>query len=256
MKSSSGVAATDDVTPEFNHYDPLLPPRDGIPIELHHHVQYGRGSVNESALETRPIAGHRMLHRTIGEASVVSTLEHSVIQHPHRRGHLRDLVLLADAIAECAPEVRERIDVSSGDPRYDLELREMLDQVRALGRGERPTDSPSIRRAVARKYLMVLGDDRRLSARVPGWWQLSHAALERGPLRRARYAEIARAGLGPIPPGSTFGPSDLSARAPKLVVNAVARALRAGYWGVVAALMIVVGPRLRRRIDAVLEPAG
>jgi len=251
MKSADGIAATDEVALEFNHFNPLLPPRDGIPVELHQRVQYGRATAH--AIATRPLAGYQALHRAIGESSVVLALEHSVIHHPHRRGHLRDLVLIADAIAECTPEIRERLDPSRGDPRYAIELRDMLDQVLAIGRGERPTDSPSIRLAVARKYLVVLGDDRRLSARVPGWWDLSHVALERGSLRRTRYAQMARAGLGPIPPGSTFRAGALAARAPRLA-NAAMRVIRAGYWVAVTALSIALGPRLRRRVNAAIEP--
>ena len=254
MKVEGGVAATDDVALDFNHFNPLIPPRDGIPVELHHRHRYGRASTHERAPETRALAGHRVLRRTIGHASVVTALEHSVIHHPHRRGHLRDLVLLADSIAECAPELRDRLDISSGDPRYLPELREMLEQAHALMRGERPADPPSIRRAVTRKYLVVLGDDRRLSARVPGWWTLSHAALERAPLRRARYREIARAGLAPVPAGSTFVVRSLAERAPRLV-GAVTRVLRAGYWASIAALTIVAGPSLRRRVEHASRPA-
>ena len=254
MKSAGGIAATDDVPLDFNHFDPLIPPRDGIPVELHHRHRYVRGAANASDIETRALAGHCVLRRTIGAAAVVTALEHSVIQHPHRRGHLRDLVLLADAMGECAPAVREQLDVSSGDPRYAPELRDMLGQVRALERGERPVDPPSIRRAVARKYLGLLGDDRRLSARVPGWFELSHTALERGPLRRARYREMARAGLAPIPPGSTFAAKSLAARAPRLV-GAAARVLRACYWVSVTGLMVATGPSLRRRVDSALRQA-
>lgn len=252
MKTAGGVAATDAAPLAFNHFEPLLPPRDGVPVELHQRVDYARGTAGRRALETRPLAGHRALHRAIGEAAVLTALEHSVIQHPHRRGHLRDLVLLADAMSECAPAVREHIDLSSGDPRYAPELRDMLEQVRALERGERPADAPSIRHAVARKYLVMLGDDRRLCARVPHWWELSHAALERAPLRRARYREMVRAGLTPIPAGSTFAAKTLAARAPRLV-GVVARVLRAGYWASVAALSIGAGPLLRRRVSAALR---
>jgi hypothetical protein len=163
-------------------------------------------------------------------------------------------VLLEDAMSECASEVRERLDLSSGDQRYAPELRDMLEQVHALQRGERPVDPPSVRLAVARKYLVVLGDDRRLSARVPHWWELSHAALERAPLRRARYGEMVRAGLTPVPAGSTFAAKGLAARAPRLV-GAAARVLRAGYWASVAALTIAAGPSLRRRVNEALKPA-
>jgi hypothetical protein len=93
-----------------------------------------------------------------------------------------------------------------------------------------------------------------LSARVPQWWELSHTALERGPLRRVRYGEMVRAGLTPVPASSAFAVKALAARAPRLI-GAAARVLRAGYWVSVVALTIAVGPSLRRRVSAALKPA-
>ena len=72
-------------------------------------------------LETRALTGYQALRRPIGAAAVVLLLEHSVVQHPHRRGHLRDLALLTDALRECSDVERAALSSRLGGLRFEPE---------------------------------------------------------------------------------------------------------------------------------------
>jgi hypothetical protein len=242
-KTVSGISATDDDA-GFNHFEPLLPPRDGLPVELHSRARYGSGHRESPAMDTRPLRGLRALSRTVGPAAFVSMLEHSVIKHPHRRGHLRDLVLLGDALRECDPADRPGIAQRLAGSEYEPELRAMLALVEAMERGAAPVDAPSIRSAVARKYLLVQGDDGPMATRIPGWWALSYFPLERPSVRRARYRELARSAFTPIPAGSPFAAKHRVARAGAVVV-------RSAYRCALVLVTVGLGGRIRRRSDLV-----
>jgi hypothetical protein len=132
-------------------------------------------------------------------------------------------------------------------------MREMLRLAEAYARGERAPESNSVRRAVARKYLLVLGEERRRSARIPAWWQLSSIGFERTSIRSSLYADLLRTAFTAIPPGSTFEVRGLARHAPRLM-RVAGWAARAAYRTSLAALVAVSGPAVRRGIDAVLRP--
>ena len=251
-KNAPGLSAIEHEEPMSNHFLPLLPPGAGIPVELHQRMHYDGTSSASRSFCTRPLRGFRALHRLVGAEAVVSLLEHSVIEHPHRRGHLRDLVLLADAMAECSAEERWMLSSLLDGARFEVEMREMLALSEAFAAGERALDGESVRRAVARKYLLALGDDGRLAARIPGWWKISSIGLERPILRRALYGDLLRTAFTRIPPGSTFEAKGLARRTPG-VARAAGWIARATYRTALTVFVIASGRFVRRGIQAVLR---
>ncbi len=73
---------------------PHLP--GGTKVEVHRRVEYASGGGVPDD-EVRALFGFRTLRHGVGPETVLSILRHSVVSHPHRRGHLRDLVLLSAA---------------------------------------------------------------------------------------------------------------------------------------------------------------
>jgi hypothetical protein len=253
-KQTAGLSAIEPEDSAFNHFVPLLPPDDGIAVELHQRVRYDMaGPEKDAPLTTRALEGYRVLRRPVGAAAIVLLLEHSVIQHPHRRGHLRDLALLADALLECGETERATLPSRLEGLRFEPEMREMLDLAEAFARGDHAMDSDPMRRAVARKYLLVLGEERRRSARIPAWWQLSSIGFERPSIRGSLYADLLRSAFTAIPPDSRFRARGIARLAPR-VMRAAGWTARAAYRASLTALVAASAPAVRRGINAVLRP--
>jgi hypothetical protein len=253
-KEVAGLSAIEPENSAFNHFVPLLPPDDGIAVELHQRVRYDAVAPEKDApLTTRALKGHQALRRPIGAAAVVQLLEHSVIHHPHRRGHLRDLALLADGLHECSESERATLPSRLDGLRFGPEMREMLGLAEAFARGDHAMDSDSMRRAVARKYLLVLGAEPWRSSRIPAWWQLSSIGFERSAIRSSLYADLLRSAFTAIPPDSRFRARGLARHAPR-VVRAAGWSARAAYRTGLTVLVAASGPAVRRGIDAVLRP--
>ena len=242
-KHAAGISALGSDDAEFNHFVPLLPPGDGIAVELHQRVDYGGASEATTRDRTRPLRGARALHRFVGAAAVVTSLEHSVIQHPHRRGHLRDLVLLSDAFGECSDDERRALPSLVAGARFATQLGEMLALATSFARGERVEDPPAIQRAVARKYLLALGDDAQLTARVAEWWRISYIALDPPRLRASLYGDLLRSAFARVPRGSRFG-------------AAGGWVVRSTYRTALTAVAVAQGPAVRRDVYAVLRAAS
>lgn len=77
-----------------------------VQVEVHFAVPHLGMDPWEGIRPTR----HAGLHRLSAEASVWHLLVHSAIHHPERRGQLRELLLLADALAECPDDARASIE--------------------------------------------------------------------------------------------------------------------------------------------------
>jgi hypothetical protein len=198
--AAPGLLPTDELGAR-PHYAPLRSERHELPLELHERFEYGLPAVAaEQVPETIPIAGYRSIDRLTGPRAVAATLRHSVVAHPHRRGHLRDLFLLDELLRELdegqvgAATRHLQTDVQS------VELLAMLNQARALSRAEDVMDREVLRPFVCFKYAAVAGTSRLLGIRSAAWSAWSHVPLERPAVRRASYRRALRGALEPLAP--------------------------------------------------------
>ena len=237
-----------------NHLVPIVPPSEGLSLELHTRAEYGSPTCESSGRPTRPLRGRRSLHRLDGVAGFVTVLEHCVIKHPPRRGHLRDLVLLADALAEAQGE-HEAIEAALNRGPMAPELMAMYTQARALARGERVMDDEATKAFVSWKYAQFVRARGVIGPFLPGWSGLSYLPLERREVWKGALDWQLRYALGPVPANSPF--AALAARAggkdgPRARLNGVrlacARVARALYRLGMLATLVLTSRYIRRRI--------
>lgn len=83
----------------------------GIPVELHTSLDVGHdiAVISDTPTSAR-IPGWRALRRLDAASHLIHCIQHSTSKHPHRRGHLRDLIQIADALADCGNEELARVD--------------------------------------------------------------------------------------------------------------------------------------------------
>jgi hypothetical protein len=93
---------------------------------------------------------------------------HSVVQHEDRRGRIRDLVLVADALGRCAPEDLRRVHEAVAREPQAAALAGQIAQARALGERRGPAPDPFELMAAGR-FLLAHRLDR---------WKLKNTARE------------------------------------------------------------------------------
>jgi hypothetical protein len=255
---SGGPMPAHPAQSDANHLPGLVSPTGGLAVELHTSMEYGAGAATVNAPPTRALKDFRSLFRLTGSFGVVTTLRHSVIKHPHRRGHLRDLLLLQDTLRESAENVGE-IEREIESDRYARELQDMLQQAHALAAGEGVRDSGATARFVAWKYATCVHEQGVLGPLVPGWSGLNYLPLERPAVRRFAFRTQLRYAFAPVPVDSPFRPSagrrstrDPLARLAGAAEGMGARALRALYRTTLLVLLATVGWRIRHRIDEMI----
>jgi len=256
LKSGEAMPASPERS-DVNHLPALVSPSGGFAVELHTSLDYGSRAPAPRTLPTRPLKDRRSLQRLIGPDGVVTALRHSVIKHPHRRGHLRDLLLLQDTLGEDAVKVEDVAREIASD-RYAPELHDMLRQADALARGEEPNDTDATARFVAWKYATQINRRGLLGALIPGWTGVSYIPLERPEVRRPALAAQLRYAFGAVPPDSPFratardsGRGGLSSVA-AASGSAVRRVLRTLYRTSLIVLLATLGSRIRHRIDEMI----
>jgi hypothetical protein len=213
----SGVSPTDDLGTR-GHYSPLRSDRHQLALELHVRYDYLDPGGAEQVPAVAPIAGHRAVDRLTGAAAVAATLRHSVVAHPHRRGHLRDLFLLADLLKELDEDESSSLERDLSSAAQNVELLAMLGQARALAASEALCDPPVLRPLVCFKYAMAARTSALLGTGSSTWDAMSHVALERPPIRHAAYRRLLRTASEPVP-------AESSLRRHSLLGSRLARAL-------------------------------
>lgn len=126
----------------------------GITLELHDHLAVGPAKPIRLTGAARPIPGFRALHQLAPADHVIYCIQHSTTKHPFRRGHLRDVLMIADAMNDCSPYdlalVEELLAASEHGVTYSETLR--------LANAIRPGTAPGVpvrdvfRRIAACKY--------------------------------------------------------------------------------------------------------
>lgn len=79
-----------------------------VPVELHTELDVGHGLESAGGGASQPIPGFERLRRPSAVAHVVYVIQHATTHHGVRRGHLRDVMLIAGALAQgSADDLRE-----------------------------------------------------------------------------------------------------------------------------------------------------
>lgn len=81
-----------------------------MPIDLHDALDVGFGLTSVGGTDSVRLPRYRRLRRLAPVAHAIYSMQHSTTHHVVRRGHLRDVVLLADALASCSASQRREID--------------------------------------------------------------------------------------------------------------------------------------------------
>ena len=226
-----------------------------LPVELHDAVAYA--GVDHAAVAagtagappTAPLANCRALRRLVGAPAVLLLLRHGVLHHPFRRGHLRDLVVIADALGRCAPgEVDAVARACDADPAAPA-LADTLALARALHAGAPTADPRAVRRAAAHKYLVALGTWRRAVRLAPRWPALLCAALDRP---AARYAPLWDTLASRTQEDPRWHLPPLARHAPRLAARIGATA-RLPYRATLVACALAAGPFARRRVERLVR---
>jgi hypothetical protein len=229
------------------HFAPLRSERHQIPLELHARFDYGLPDGAAYASETAPIRGYRTLDRLAGARAIAATLRHSVVVHPHRRGHLRDLFLLGVLLRDLDDEQLHAIERDLRGDAQSVELLAMLAQSRAASRGEALPDPEALRPFVGYKYAVAARTSRLLATRSAGWSTWSHVALERPRVRRAAYRQLLRGATAPIREDwSPLRHPLLRSRLSRAF--ALPRLVRLGRRAVLVLALIAVGGIIRRHV--------
>jgi hypothetical protein len=91
--------------PGLDHHHPLGAHREagGLLVELHTFIPHARLE-GDPVARSRPLGGFRALRKLAPADQAWHVLVHVTVQHPERRGRLRDLLLLSLALARLSPE--------------------------------------------------------------------------------------------------------------------------------------------------------
>jgi hypothetical protein len=119
--------------------------------DIHSELDVGAGaSTLTPSIQTEPLAGYSRLRRLRNVPNAVYVIQHCTTHHPNRRGNLRDMMLLADALRSCTPdEHRELSDLLDRSSERDLYQR-FLTRSLAITRGQTPIeDQRSVLQAAA-----------------------------------------------------------------------------------------------------------
>jgi hypothetical protein len=88
-----------------------------------------------------PLAGADSFRRLGAADHAWHLLLHAAVQHPFRRGRIRDLLLIARALAECAPDERAEVHARVAAHPFAGPLEAVARAAEALGRGTLPPDT-------------------------------------------------------------------------------------------------------------------
>jgi hypothetical protein len=178
-----------------------------MPVEIHTVVP---GLSTDVWARVRPVPGSalRVLHPA---DHLLFLLQHSAVQHVDRRGRLRDLLVMAEALAHCAPADLDEVRAALAADRHGGVLARQLEMAQALAGGGPVRDPFEL--TAAGTYLMdTLLERRALGPSLRDLvWQAGSAAVAR---RAGAPAGLGEAGLAL--PSATPVLAALRRRAPGL----------------------------------------
>jgi hypothetical protein len=252
--ADEGIAPEESRTAYQLHFAPLRPPSIGLPLEVHPDYP-GVALLQGWTPRLERLPGFASLDRLELVPSALAMLVHSVVQHPFRRGHLRDRILLAGMLSVANTEDLQAMRDSIGAHPFGWELRTEFEQALAFARGTVTADRARTEDFVAWKYAQVLRVGWPFGTRPPGWDTVSYIPLERPPVRRSAYLEQLRYAVAPVPAQSAFRFDRLRARTP-IIGRFAGRVLRSGYRLALLALLASAGVVVRRVIRSLRGHVG
>src|SRR5262245_33125871 len=147
---------------------PTMGGPDALPVEVHFSLD-GQGGSDTQAAWSRivPLPGVPGLWRLAPVDHCLHVLTHTVVDHPDRRGRLRDLLVLRDALAQCSPHDVDHIVREVGKNPYAGPLLNQLTLVREWEK-QAPVD-PFERPAFVSYWLTEHGLPWPRRALPPSW---------------------------------------------------------------------------------------
>jgi hypothetical protein len=124
--------------PRDHHYAPRFVP-GSVPVEVHFRIGEMEGEPDLLA-DAVPLEGAGALLRLAPTDHLRHLLLHTVAHHPHRRGRVRDLLLIASAVRELGEAGVATVRASLAAHPFAGELDATLDAARALAEGRAPAD--------------------------------------------------------------------------------------------------------------------
>jgi hypothetical protein len=110
------VAAVDGDSPvDMGDIDLLARSFDApglMPVEFHEKLDVGYGLTSLGDASSMRLPGFRRLRRLTPVAHILYCLQHATTHHVVRRGHLRDVVLVANALERCTEEEQREVDAA------------------------------------------------------------------------------------------------------------------------------------------------
>ncbi|MEP6491711.1 MAG: nucleotidyltransferase family protein [bacterium] len=148
-----------------------LRPKHGVAVELHECLDVGFGIPvlgDAHVSRSQRLNGWRRLRRLDPTHHVVYCVQHTTTHHALRRGHLRDLLLIADAMDDCSPdELASARAMLRDSVARDVYLKTLL-AAGALRNGARAAATEDLfRRVAAGKYAVAAWFPKR-----PSTWAL------------------------------------------------------------------------------------
>ena len=225
---------------------------DSLPVEVHTTLHHG-GAPTGAGVWARavPLGGAPGLERPGGADHLWHVLTHSALDHPHRRGGLRDLLLAAAAWRSCSAAERDEVRArAAAHPEHAAMLGALLRTAESLAAGPAaaaaaPAAPDPFARVAAASYLFaVLSTRRGIGALLPGVTEIALFSLVGDGADRRRFWRSAAA---PAPPPVHRPMTRLERAAPRLgaAVRLAARWRRLGIAAGMAAVSVVLG-RLAR----------
>ncbi len=177
----------------FRH-DPLYLSRGGVPLELHTSIEkYGARPEPGLFDRAEPVPATTGLHRLSPPDHAWHVLLHATEGHLHRRGRIRDLLLLSRVLRRMTDEARQAMARRAGGLAYSRAIFEHLRMAEELSAGRVPRDP--FRAEAAALYLTYgwLSRSRKVSdLLLPTAADAPAALLAHGPEFRDLWLEIGR----------------------------------------------------------------
>ena len=119
----------------------------GVPIEIHTNIDNRWVPLTATAWSrVRPAPGHPGLWRLDPRDHLLHQLGHAIIDHPERRGRLRETLLIRQALRECGPEDVEDVARLLAKTPYAAHLDQQLRFSRDLGDAPDPFETAAFAR--------------------------------------------------------------------------------------------------------------
>lgn len=177
----------------FRH-DPLYRRPGGIPLELHTSIdKYGARPEPGLFERAEPVEGSPGLYRLSPADQAWHVLLHATEGHLHRRGRIRDLLLLARVLRRVTDEARQVIERRAGSHAYSRAVLEHLRMAQDMRAGRVPEDAFEAEAAALYLTYGWLRRSRKLSdLLLPTAADAPAALLAYGPEFRDLWLDIGR----------------------------------------------------------------